>query len=782
MYNLCNLISSSSLKISGLQFIHANTERLLKEEDGPCPRWFAIAFPAMIELAQAAALDVFPDGLVELVDKIFGERWRILEMEKYLDGAYYPPLLSYMEALPDNYLSCEHILKHLSEDGSLFQSPSATAQAFMATRNKDCMVYLESVVQRCKHGVPPVYPIDEELVKLCMIDRLERLGLAEYFPEEIEGVLYGIYRNWRKQESEAMLESITPQQMIKDSLSFRILRMNGYRVSPRRFCWFLQHEDIKKQIEENCEYFSTAMLNVHRATDLMFIGENELEDARAFSRKLLEKEMAMRNAKNSVAMSNFHKEIEHELMLPWLARLDHLEHRVTIERTKTNYLWMGKASYYSRLSFLNDTMLLQLAKDNYALRQSTFKNELEELTRWSKESGLRDIGFGREKTTYCYFAIATLAYSPSLSDLRMAVAKSAILVTVIDDFFDMEGSMDELNQLTEAVERWDAEGLSGYNKVIFDALDNFINDIAAKSLHKQGRDVADNLRGVWHETFVSWLKEAKWSRMRIAPSIDEYIQTGMISVAAHTILLPAIYLMSPRLSKCLIRQSDTQIITKLLMVITRLLNDMQSYQKEEADGKMNIVLLYMKENPEANIEYSISSIRKILDVKKKELLELVLMDEFNYMPKACKRLHLFCLKVFQMFFNSSNGYDSPTEKHDDINKAIYNPLTVQVQYSLQQETVQDHHGSMKDNASIKPSIAGCFPDHGSKISTLRKMTRLGREDWCKRFHSMLPRYIDIKPFRNRSLILGRQVPLKFQLRSYHRILMPCSVAKPVFWS
>ncbi|XP_058073244.1 (E,E)-geranyllinalool synthase-like isoform X3 [Magnolia sinica] len=735
----------------------------------------------MIELAQAAALDIFPDGFVEVVDDIFCERQRILEMVKCTDQAYYPPLSSYMEALPETYVSPEHILEHQSEDGSLFQSPSATAHAFMATRDKNCMVYLESVVQRCKDGVPPVYPIDEELIKLCMVDRLERLGLAEYFQEEIEEVLCGVYRNWRKQESEAMIESIAPQQIFKDSLSFRMLRMNGYRVSPRRFCWFLQNEDIIKHIEENYEYFSTAMLNVYKATELMFLGENELEDARTFSRKLLERGMAMRNVKNSVATSNNQEEIEHELMLPWLARLDHLEHRVTIERTEKNCLWMEKASYY-RLSFLNNSLLLQLAKDNYTQRQLIFMNELEELTRWSKESGLRDIGFGREKTTYCYLAIAAVAYSPSLSDLRMVAAKSAILVTVIDDFFDMEGSMDELNQLTEAIRRWDVEGLSDHSKIIFDALNNLINHIAEKSLDKQGRDVTDNLRGVWYETFVSWLKEAEWSRMLIAPSIDEYIQTGMISIAAHTITLPAIYLIGPRLSKCLIRPSHTEIITKLLMVITRLLNDIQSYQKEEADGKMNIVLLYMKENPGAHIKDSIAGIRKILDVKKKELLELVLMDDSSNMPKACKQLHLSCLKVFQMFFNSNNGYDSPTEMQDYINKAIYDPLMVQVQHSLQQEIIQAHYGLRKENASLKPQIARSFQDHCSKISTLRKITRLSPENWCKISHDYTsPRHTGIVPFEVRQLNLGGQVHLKFRLRSYPSILTPHRVAKPLFW-
>jgi len=61
----------------------------------------------------------------------------------------YPPLMSYLEALPPSYVNAKDIRKNLSEDGSLFQSPSATAKAFMAYGNQECLAYLQSLAQRC---------------------------------------------------------------------------------------------------------------------------------------------------------------------------------------------------------------------------------------------------------------------------------------------------------------------------------------------------------------------------------------------------------------------------------------------------------------------------------------------------------------------------------------------------------------------------------------------------------------------------------------------------------
>lgn len=91
---------------------------------------------------------------------------------------------------------------------------------------------------------------------------------------------------------------------------------------------------------------------------------------------------------------------------------------------------------------------------------------------------------------------------------------------------------------------------------------------------------------------------------------------------------------------------------------------------------MNSVLLYLKENPGADLKDSTAHVMEILDKKWAEMLQHVLMDGFGELPKPCKLLHLSCLKVFQMFFHSSNRFDSNTEMLQDIQNAIYVPINV----------------------------------------------------------------------------------------------------------
>lgn len=80
------------------------------------------------------------------------------------------------------------------------------------------------------------------------------------------------------------------------------------------------------------------------------------------------------------------------------------------------------------------------------------------------ENRLDQLKFARQKTAYCYFSVAATLSSPELSDARISWAKSSILTTVIDDFFDVGGSMDELANLIQCVEKYNIILSSLYNR------------------------------------------------------------------------------------------------------------------------------------------------------------------------------------------------------------------------------------------------------------------------------------------------------------------------------
>lgn len=116
-------------------------------------------------------------------------------------------------------------MKFQKKNGSLFNSPSATASALMHVQNPGCLDYLHSVTEKfgpaglhffmyswtnnyCSYfnklhylflflyidfSVPAVYPLDI-YARLCLVDNLERLGICRYFTNEIQSVMEDTYR------------------------------------------------------------------------------------------------------------------------------------------------------------------------------------------------------------------------------------------------------------------------------------------------------------------------------------------------------------------------------------------------------------------------------------------------------------------------------------------------------------------------------------------------------------------------------------------------------------
>lgn len=76
------------------------------------------------------------------------------------------------------------------------------------------------------------------------------------------------------------------------------------------------------------------------------------------------------------------------------------------------------------------------------------------MNRWVVENRLDKLKFARQKLAYCYFSAAATLTSPEHYDARLSWAKNGVLTTVVDDFFDVGGSEEELVNLIQLVEKY----------------------------------------------------------------------------------------------------------------------------------------------------------------------------------------------------------------------------------------------------------------------------------------------------------------------------------------
>ncbi|KAH9310981.1 hypothetical protein KI387_026016, partial [Taxus chinensis] len=527
------------------------------------------------------------------------------------------------------------VLRHQKKDGSLFHSPSATACALMHTRKSTCLKYLNSMLQNLENEVPSVYPINV-FASLSMVDRLECLGIARHFKCEIKQALDDVYRSWKKNE---IVEGISSaSDIVNSSVCFRILRWNGYDVSPDVFLGYLKDGDFLPSVEKSGEALS-AMLNLYKASQLMFPGERILEEAKCFSGDYLAKSdvKSIMHDKN-VILKNLDGEIEYALGVPWLACLERIEHRRHIEKYCFDDIWIGKTSY--KIPCIRNEFFLTLAKKDYNICQALQQKDLQELEKWFIEAKFGDLHFARQKLVYCYFSVASTLFSPEMSAARIAWTKNAVLTTVIDDFYDVGGSIPELQCFLEAVNRWDPAKIFSFSdsvKVLFSALYNTVNDIAQHAWDFQGRDVSIHLREIWCRLLSSMMKEAEWAKTGYLPSMQEYMEIGKTSIALEPIVLTSLYFVGPKLSEQIILHNEYSNLIQLANVCGRLLNDIQSYKREAKEGKLNYMILLMKEYPPITAENAIERIRQNINENTQKLLKNLLQP--SVLPRDCKQLY-----------------------------------------------------------------------------------------------------------------------------------------------
>ncbi|KAK0594935.1 hypothetical protein LWI29_001930 [Acer saccharum] len=249
-------------------------------------------------------------------------------------------------------------------------------------------------------------------------------------------------------------------------------------------------------------------------------------------------------------------------------------------------------------------------------------------SRWVVEKRLDKLKYARQNIAYCYFSVAATLIFPELSDAREFWAKNGALITVVDDFFDVGGSEEELINLVQLFEKWDVkESISCCSEdveILYSALHSTICEIGHRSVSWQGRNLTSHMVEIWLDVLNSMLKEVEWSGTKTFPTFDEYMIPGHVSLALGPMVLSAVYFAGPKLSKEVVRSPEFCNMFKLMSTCGRLLNDIQTFKRESKEGKLNAVSIQMSHSVTA--EEVIKKIRAQIDSERRELLRLVLRE------------------------------------------------------------------------------------------------------------------------------------------------------------
>ncbi|KAH6833097.1 hypothetical protein C2S53_002961 [Perilla frutescens var. hirtella] len=369
--------------------------------------------------------------------------------------------------------------------------------------------------------------------QLELIDQLQKLGLSYHFNEEINQILNSIYL---EQKYYGKTED---RDLYSTSLAFRLLRQHGLKVSQDVFDGFKNEKgDFEARLGDNIE----GVLQMYEASFLLVEGEMTMEAARVFSTEILQKKLDEGGVDDEQLSALLRRSLE--LPLHWCVQ-------------RPNARWFIQA--YSARSDANPA-LLDLAKLDFNIVQAAHQNELKQISRWWKETRMAEkLPFARDRLVENYIWNIGLLFEPQYGHARIMTTKLFVLITVIDDVFDVYGTLEETQLFNDTILRWDVESiekLPDYMQICYLALDNFINEMAYDVLKEQGILIIQDLRKSWSDLCSAYAKEAEWYHMGYTPTLDEYMSVSWISISAHTILLWVFVLITNPLEKELLQKWD----------------------------------------------------------------------------------------------------------------------------------------------------------------------------------------------------------------------------------
>ncbi|XP_019167704.1 PREDICTED: probable terpene synthase 12 [Ipomoea nil] len=222
--------------------------------------------------------------------------------------------------------------------------------------------------------------------------------------------------------------------------------------------------------------------------------------------------------------------------------------------------------------------------------------------RWWNEIRLASkLSFIRDRLVECYFFAAGITPQPQLTKARIGLTKVSILVSIIDDIYDVYGSPDELHLFTNVVKRWDLNGvkqLQNYMKLCFLALYNTINELGYYNIKEQGVNPISLLAEKWADMCEAFLVEATWNYKKVTPPLKVYLENAWVSISGVVILSHAYFLVTQNITNGeLGGLQNNHDLLRWSSMIFRLCNDLGTSKTELMRGETaNSILCRMQES------------------------------------------------------------------------------------------------------------------------------------------------------------------------------------------
>ncbi|XP_059292849.1 alpha-farnesene synthase-like isoform X1 [Lycium ferocissimum] len=418
------------------------------------------------------------------------------------------------------------------------------------------------------------------LALLELVDRIDKFGLSSYFEVETKEALEKIIKCMN---SGASYSSSKDEDLYAIALCFRLLREHGYHASQDMLKGLFAGKG--KLMTKKVSDIKT-LLELLEGSYLSMDDENLQNDIRIFSTKNL-KNLSTSNvdrfSTNGEYLSNSLKYNPLAFRVRWYDVRRHLNAQEELE-------------------CYTNPMLLKLAKLNFNIIQATHQKDLKHVIRWWRNLCIvEDLSFTRDRIVESFFYAVGVTSEPQHGSMRKWLTKVIQLILIIDDVYDIYGSLPDVEQFTCAIEKWDpneVQCLPECMQICFRTLHDTMEEISVEiQQQKGGPSALPYLKQVWVNFCKALLVEATWYHKGHIPTLEEYLDNGWISssgplLSCHVIFGLTNEITNETLDLC----KNCKEIIYHTSVIIRLCNDKGTSTAELERGDVaSSILCYMQE-------------------------------------------------------------------------------------------------------------------------------------------------------------------------------------------
>ncbi|XP_038711359.1 probable terpene synthase 6 [Tripterygium wilfordii] len=487
--------------------------------------------------------------------------------------------------------------------------------------------------------------------KVKLIDSLCRLGISYHFETEIENQL--------NQNFDSLLNLIENDVYDLNTVAilFRVFRQHGYKMPCDVFNKFKDNDGNFKESLVNDVH---SMLNLYEAAHLNMNGEACILD------ELLACASARLKSMENQCESHLAKHIAYALQQPLHKGIPRIESRQFI-------------SFYEQDESRNE-MLLKLAKLDFNRVQLLHQQELSHLSRWYDKLDIpSNFPYARERIAETHIWSVGIYFEPQYSDARIILTKVIAMISILDDTYDLYGTIEELRLLTPAIQRWNIgaiDHLPEYMKFMYNVLWNVYHEFE-NQLESEGRsNIVSYARDAMKELSRGYHVEAEWFHTGIVPTFDEYLKNGLVTSSYHTILSASFLGMGEiaGMDDFEWLKSSPKIV-QASMAIGRLMNDLVSHKDEQKRGDAaSGVEAYMKQHGSSESEAIEYVEQKVADAWKD--INEGLMGRPNNMSMQLLMRVVNIARVSHFFYKVDDAYTNSTTSNYHVRALFIDQIPI----------------------------------------------------------------------------------------------------------